>query len=686
MRRLFILAVLLVLMVFASVAQAGRFCGSTPCSSGDSLIPGFISSSTLTCGAGQQGKAAMQAGYMKYCDGSATSTARIAAQGDVFGGAQGVQRHATDCSTFTDEAELCWQSDTDALYVGDGAGGVVNINAGGAGDITDVFDCATGNCNSITLSDTDLLDMSSVSVTSATEGLILPGHATDCSASGTAEGQVCWEADADVLYIGDGATVASVGGAETNDLESVATSAGDAEVFVGTGAGTGAYIAGLAACAADEKIEYTAGSPDTFGCEAIGSLVEADIGDLSHTPAFSAVGAGTNTNALVVGSGGTLNPASDGEIVSTEEWVQIWNDTGSTLFKCTPVYVSGFNIPNSLPTAAIADADNASTMPALGLIEDDIANGAAGWVLTGGLMEAAETITGGGETWTEGDALYVNDSGTAADDSCENALTNVRPANVDDAIQKVGTVLYANAALGKIEVSGAGRSNDVPNLEAAKLWVGNGSNVATAVSMSSEATMDNAGAVTLADTVTVSDWTMDFGGGGGVYTDENVRILASDFVLSTNPPGEAVYGSNYPSDVLDFATGADDQAYYSLLIPPDFNDTKQVNMVWTIRWTADTATTGDVCFCIAADPVDNGEDPDQAGATVTSCADVTVAGADDLEETTFTMAASTFENEELMNIRLYRDVDAGGAGCTADDMNDDASVFGVVLNYGVFKQ
>ena len=69
---------------------------------------------------------------------------------------------------------------------------------------------------------------------------------------------------------------------ETNDLESVATNAGDAEVFVGTGAGTGAYITGLAACAADEKVEYVPGTPDTFTCEAIGSLVEADVSDLDH--------------------------------------------------------------------------------------------------------------------------------------------------------------------------------------------------------------------------------------------------------------------------------------------------------------------------------------------------------------------------------------------------------------------
>lgn len=81
----------------------------------------------------------------------------------------------------------------------------------GSGDITDVFDCASGNCASIALSDTDLLDMSAVSISSTTEGLILPQHATDCSSAGTAEGQVCWEADGNTLWVGDGTTVTQIG-------------------------------------------------------------------------------------------------------------------------------------------------------------------------------------------------------------------------------------------------------------------------------------------------------------------------------------------------------------------------------------------------------------------------------------------------------------------------------------------
>jgi hypothetical protein len=99
----------------------------------------------------------------------------------------------------------------------DGTGGLTWATSSGSGDITDVYNCASGDCNNIVLADGDLLNMSSVSVSSTTEGLILPQHATDCSTAGTAEGQVCWEADANTLYIGNGATVTQIGsGSDTN--------------------------------------------------------------------------------------------------------------------------------------------------------------------------------------------------------------------------------------------------------------------------------------------------------------------------------------------------------------------------------------------------------------------------------------------------------------------------------------
>jgi len=93
----------------------------------------------------------------------------------------------------------------------------------GSGDITDVFSCASGDCASITMAATDLLDMSGTDASTATEGLILPQHATAC-AGGTAEGQVCWEADANILHMGDGATL----------VDFVPTSAFSSEATVST--------------------------------------------------------------------------------------------------------------------------------------------------------------------------------------------------------------------------------------------------------------------------------------------------------------------------------------------------------------------------------------------------------------------------------------------------------------------
>lgn len=74
----------------------------------------------------------------------------------------------------------------------------------------------------LTFADADNVSFASVSVTAANEGLVLPLHATDCTtanASVIVDGQVCWESDANTLYIGDGdnfiAIPSSLGSANT---------------------------------------------------------------------------------------------------------------------------------------------------------------------------------------------------------------------------------------------------------------------------------------------------------------------------------------------------------------------------------------------------------------------------------------------------------------------------------------
>lgn len=109
-----------------------------------------------------------------------------------------------------------------SVVIGNAATTAITLTTDGTGDGTDVvlptgaiataeiLDNTVGVLDlaaSLAFVDADLVSFASVSVTDATEGLILPQHATDCSTAGTAEGQVCWEADANTLYIGNGATV-----------------------------------------------------------------------------------------------------------------------------------------------------------------------------------------------------------------------------------------------------------------------------------------------------------------------------------------------------------------------------------------------------------------------------------------------------------------------------------------------
>jgi len=156
------------------------------------------------------------------------------------------------------------------------------------------------------------------------------GELITWSAAGVAEAVAVGTATHVLTSNGVGLAPTFQAGAETNDLEATATSAGDAEIFVGTGVDTGAYITGLAACAADEKPEYVPGSPDTFTCEAIGGLVDADIEDTLTCSLYLPLAGGT--------MGGGLNMSTNDITMVSGQGIQagggfVWKIYDST----TPV-------------------------------------------------------------------------------------------------------------------------------------------------------------------------------------------------------------------------------------------------------------------------------------------------------------------------------------------------------------
>jgi len=154
------------------------------------------------------------------------------------------------------------------------------------------------------------------------------------------------------------------------------------------------------------------------------------------------------------------------------------NESGATLLKGKVVAIIGVN--GSETTVDLADADNASARPAFGLVYADANNNAAVEVVTLGELAGLNT-----SAFSEGDTLYV--STTAGD------VTTTPPTSEAADIQNIGRVIRSHASAGIIRVGGAGRANQTPNLDSAKIFLGNASNQSVATAVTGEVTISNTG-------------------------------------------------------------------------------------------------------------------------------------------------------------------------------------------------
>ena len=129
------------------------------------------------------------------------------------------------------------------------------------------------------------------------------------------------------------------------------------------------------------------------------------------------------------------------------------NTSGSTITKGTPVYITGTVGSSFIIEIAAADASNASKMPAVGLLETDLANNIEGYVITGGILKNLTTDPIDSTTPSSNDTIYVKAGG---------GLTLTKPSgtNYIQNVGKIGRVNSSNA--GSIIVSSIMRTNDVP--------------------------------------------------------------------------------------------------------------------------------------------------------------------------------------------------------------------------------
>jgi hypothetical protein len=171
-----------------------------------------------------------------------------------------------------------------------------------------------------------------------------------------------------------------------------------------------------------------------------------------------------------------------------------------------PVYISGHS--GNTPEVMVADYADPNKMPAFGIASTDIADNTNGSISTYGDLKNVDTTgTSEGETWAVGDSLYVNGA----------KLTNIRPTSATQEIQKVAKVIRVHANTGQMFLTGAGRSNDTPNLAHQNVFIGNAGGVERRQLTSADIT-NSAGYITASSTDTLtnksgsnSQWTNDAG-------------------------------------------------------------------------------------------------------------------------------------------------------------------------------
>jgi len=154
------------------------------------------------------------------------------------------------------------------------------------------------------------------------------------------------------------------------------------------------------------------------------------------------------------------------------------------LSKGDVVYISGGTGAN--PEVSKAKADSSTTMPALGIMKEPLSLNAEGECITSGELTGVD-LTG----IATGAELFVS-SATAGE------LVTTAPTGEANLIQKIGKVIKGDSSGGALTVLGAFRTNAVPNLNSAKIFLGNASNQAVSTAISGDATISDTGVISLA--------------------------------------------------------------------------------------------------------------------------------------------------------------------------------------------
>jgi hypothetical protein len=162
--------------------------------------------------------------------------------------------------------------------------------------------------------------------------------------------------------------------------------------------------------------------------------------------------------------------------------VDVRKASAGTISEGNPVYPVSWNVAGYLEVEA-ADAASSATMPALGVMEEDVTTSASKNCVISGHMTGIDT-----NAYTLGDELFVANGG---------GFTTTKPTGTN-LIQKMAQITRKNASVGSMAVTGAGRVNDLPNIPEGQFWLGDSTGVPVATDWRQQEVYYIAGALTVA--------------------------------------------------------------------------------------------------------------------------------------------------------------------------------------------
>ena len=251
---------------------------------------------------------------------------------------------------------------------------------------------------------------------------------------------------------------------------------------------------------------------------------------------------------LTKGSG---TPSSTLDLSPNKVLEAVKNKESVTLPKGTPVYISG-SVGNQAYVYA-ASASRADRMPAAYVLDQQLTADGEGYGIALGFINGVDT-----STFDEGDEVYVGASG---------GYTNIKPTGNSNKIQKLGNVIKS-AVNGSGVITGAGRSNDVPNIQEGFVWVGGTNDVpyqlATSSLLSGESVVSASSQIDVTATTNYSSINQ--------YTDsDNTSHLNSLGVVSGSSQIDVTLTTNYGS--INQYTDSDNLSYLNSLGVQSGSDT-----------------------------------------------------------------------------------------------------------------